>query len=104
MKVVLKASHLCLDAELAAQLFDNSPYAFLAYKEEEQQLLLSPVTNSWFPKLHQAQQYFLKVKNQAGDVATALHALILDHDLDESDRDLDFSLNQKSQFIKINLK
>ena len=104
MKVTLKSSHLCLDAELVNSLLADSQYVFLSYKSEEGQLLVSPVHNQWFPKLHQTHQQFLKVKNQAGDAATALHALLLDYDLDGTDRDLDFSINQKSQFLKISLK
>ena len=104
MSVSLKSSHLCLDANLVSQLLANDPYVFLSYKSAEKQLLLSPVSNTWFPKMHEAHQYFLKLKNSAGDVATALHALILDHDLDDTDRELEYQLNTKSRFLKIELQ
>ena len=104
MKVTLKSSHLCLDAALVNQLLEGNPYVFLSYKEAEKQLLLSPVTNSWFPKMHDTHQQFLKTKNKEGDSATALHAIILDHDLDDSDRELEFTVNHKSRFLKIDLK
>ena len=103
MNVSLKSNHLCLDAEVIASLFGNDTYVLLSYQDQEKRLLAAPVTNTWFSKLHPADQYFLKVKNKEGDCAAPIHNLILDHDLDHVDRDLPFEVNHQSKYLKIDI-
>ena len=103
MKALLKSEHIYLDAELANQFFQAGNPVFISFKEEEKAVLMAPLTNSWFSKLHQAQQTLLKARNQQGDCTTSIRDLILDHDLNATDRELTFTLNNQSKFLKIDL-
>ena len=103
MNVTLKSSHICIDAELAQRLSIAGPYILLSYQNEAKRLLLAPVDNTWFNKIHKADQYFLKMRNQKGDYATAIHALLMDYEINTTDRELDFEINEATKFLKINL-
>ena len=104
MSISLKSQHLIISSELVESYFQNSPYVLLSYKEEIGKLLISPVDNAWFTKMHKADQYFLKQRNLKGDNSTGIHALLLDFDLDDSDRDLSFSENSTSNFLSVDIK
>ena len=103
MNVALKSSHLCIDAELARHLSIKGPYILLSYQNDIKRLLLAPVDNKWFTKIHKADQYFLKMRNQQGDYATAIHGLLMDYEINSTDRNLDFEINSDTKFVKIDL-
>lgn len=103
MNVRLANSHVCMDAPLANSLFKENNLALLSFQESSKQLLVAPITSSWFKKMHEAKQCLLKDKNIQGDKSIALHALLIDYDLDETDRELGYELNEQAGWIKINL-
>ena len=92
-----------MSSTLASTLFKQDNLAFMTFQESTKQLLVAPVTSTWFTKMHEAKQCLLKDKNMHGDKSIAPHALIIDHELDETDRELEFELNEQVGWIKINL-
>lgn len=103
MNVRLSNQHICLEAELAKTFFESESVAQICYQESTNHLLLAPISSSWFSKMHQSSQCHLKEKSMVGDKAIAVHALLMDHDLDESDRPLAYEVNESAGWIKINL-
>ncbi len=86
----LKASHLQVDQELASQVFGEDQNAYVVYYPEKKSLMLAPVSDELFKQLHKAGQYILKDRSAAGDKSIALHDLLIDNQLDDSDRELQY--------------
>ena len=103
MSIRLSSSHLCLDGNLVDSFFDKDPLALIAFQSESNQLIIAPSTSSWFTKIHQAQQCLLKTKSMDGDKSIAIHSLLIDHEIDDTDRTLNYELNRKAGWIKVDL-
>lgn len=102
--VYLKTSHIYLDHELVQAVFGDIPYAYAAYVKEQKALLITPVTSQWFVKMHKPTQFLLKSRNLKGDKTLAIRELLIDHDLDVTDRELAYEVVSKTKLIKINLQ
>ncbi len=101
--VALKASHLYLSASVAEPVFGNESRAYLVYHADRSTLLLAPASFQWFHKLHKASQHMLKTRNRQGDQTIALHEILIDHDLDDTDRALDYVIQESTGILKITL-
>ncbi|MEM6840815.1 MAG: hypothetical protein AAF944_26205 [Bacteroidota bacterium] len=101
--ITLKSSHLYISGTIAQQVFDNEPQAYLAYQAERGVLLVAPVSQQWFYKMHQPSQHLLKARNLQGDKTIALHEILIDHALDNRDRELEYTLQDTSGILKISL-
>ncbi|MBQ4914652.1 hypothetical protein SAMN05421766_11320 [Zobellia uliginosa] len=100
-KISLKTSHIYLDHELIAPIFGESLYAYVTYVEEQGHILITPVTSQWFVKMYKPTQFLLKSRNLKGDKTLAVRELLIDNDLDMSDRELDYEIIEKTQLIKV---
>ena len=101
--VGIKSSHLYIPASVAALVFGKESRAYLIYRPEQKALLLAPASSQWFHKLHQPSQHMLKARNAQGDKTIALHETLIDHDLDDTDRPLDYVIQEKTGILKISL-
>lgn len=100
----LKTSHIYLDHELVREIFGDIHYAYVAYVPEKAALLITPVTSQWFVKMHKPTQFLLKSRNLKGDKTLAIRELLIDHNLDVTDRALAYDVVSKTKLIKVNLK
>ena len=101
--VSLKASHLVIAREVAEVLFKESSNAFVVYYPNRNTLMLAPVTDEVFKQLHKAGQHMLKDRNLKGDKTLALHEILIDHQLDERDRALDYEVQSALGILSIKL-
>lgn len=101
-QVELKSAHLIVPAEIAKEVFGDEQTAYVAYKEESSTLLLSPKSNSWFSKLHKSSEILLKSKDMLGTKSVSIGELLIDHELDQSNRNLSYVINHEKRFLKIN--
>ena len=101
--VALKASHIQLDNSIVEKVFQNIHYAYVTYLESQERLLVTPVSSQWFVKMHEPTQFLLKDKNLKGDKAIGVRELLIDHDIYQDDRELNFEIVEKTNLIKIEL-
>ena len=88
MQVKLKTQHLWITADLAAAVFGDSAQVYTVYYPQQRSLLLAPMTDDIFPTIHKASLQMLKNRNLQGDKTISLQEIIIDHDIEDSDRDL----------------
>ena len=100
----LQSSHLLIDKALSGQVFEGSATVYVSYNSEQQVMLVSPNSNAWFPKLHKAKECILKAKDLHGTKSVAIREFIIDHDLENEDRPLDFEVNGDKRFLKIEMR
>ncbi|KAB8152627.1 hypothetical protein EZY14_012445 [Kordia sp. TARA_039_SRF] len=100
--VSLKSSHIYLNNELVKTVFGNIHYAYAVYNSNQKQLLITPVSSQWFVKMYESPaQFLLKDRNLKGDKTLAIREILIDNDLDTSDRNLEFELVEKTSLLKI---
>ncbi|GJM33801.1 MAG: hypothetical protein DHS20C18_28020 [Saprospiraceae bacterium] len=99
----LKASHLQIDHEIVEQIFGDDHNAYAVYYADKKSLLLAPVSDELFKKLHKASQHMLKDRNLKGDKAIALHEMIIDNQLDDTDRELNYELQPGLGILNVKL-
>ena len=60
-------------------------------------------TDALFKGLHKTSMVMLKLKNGKGDKSITIQEIMIDHDIDPSDRDLDFKADAILKVISIYL-
>ena len=102
-KVILKSSHVYLSAALVETIFESIHYAYVTYVVEQKKMLITPVSSQWFVKMHQPTQFLLKPRNLKGDRTLAIREILIDNDLDTTDRILEYEIVEKTNLIKISM-
>lgn len=102
-QVTLKSSHVYIDATLVEKIFQNIHYAYVTYVEKQNKLLITPVNSQWFVKMHKPTQFLLKSRNLKGDRTLAIREILIDNDLDTSDRVLQYEVVEKTNLIKVSI-
>lgn len=88
----LQASHLQIDKEIAASVFGAVHNALMVYYPQKNALMIAPATDELFKTVHKASQHLLKDRNAQGDKSIAIHEILIDHQLDDTDRELQYEI------------
>ncbi len=102
-KIYLKSSHLYLENDLVETIFGNIHYAYVTYQKDTKKLLVTPVSSQWFVKMYEPAQFLLKSRNLKGDKTLAIREILIDNDLDTTDKELNYELVKRTKLIKIQL-
>ncbi len=97
----LKSQHIVLPHAVAETHLAGETHVLLKFDGEEKKLLLAPATNAHFKQQHKASLHMLKEKNLKGDKSVSIQEIVIDHDIDDQDRIIAFSVHEG--FIKIDL-
>jgi hypothetical protein len=65
--------------------------------------LAAPADEEVFKTIHKAHQQLLKEKNAAGDKSISVQEILLDHDLDNHNRDLEYIAEEPLHILKVKL-
>ncbi len=100
-KIVLKTSHIYLESDLVKSIFGNIHFAYVTYVKDQKKILITPVSSQWFVKMFKPTQFLLKSRNLKGDRTLAIREILIDNDLDTTDRELKFEIVEKTKLIKV---
>ena len=84
-------------------VFKNIHYAYVTYVKTQSRLLITPVSSQWFVKMYEPTQFLLKSRNLKGDRTLAIREILIDNDLDMTDRVLEYEIVEKTNLIKVNM-
>ncbi|MCB9080595.1 MAG: hypothetical protein H6555_02675 [Lewinellaceae bacterium] len=101
--VYLRRQHLWLRAELAQQIFGDEQQVYAVYYANIKTLLLAPMSDTMFRQAHECAMIMLKTRSAAGDRSLTLQEFFLDHDIDDSDRELAFNWAPGIQMLQVTL-
>ncbi|AUD05519.1 hypothetical protein [Spirosoma pollinicola] len=90
--VRLKNSYLLIEASVASVAFGDDFQVSVVYYTERQTLLVAGKSKAFFEKLHKTGWLLLKDRNLLGDKSVNIRELLIDNDLDDTDRDLAYEL------------
>ena len=102
-KITLKSTHLYIDKGVVVRLFSAVTHVYIVYEEKYNHILITPVTSQWFRKMHNPSQYILKARNLEGDKTIDIGGILIDNDLDETDRTLEYEIIDKTELLKIKM-
>lgn len=102
-QVRLQTSHLLIQHHVVQEAFGDSPNVYVVYYPDKRTLMIAPVSDEHFKNLHKASQHLLKDRNLKGDKSIALHEFLIDHQIDTTDRDLEFELLPGLGILQVNL-
>jgi hypothetical protein len=103
MGVQLKTQHLWISADVAATAFGEVAQVYVIYYPKQQTLLLAPMHDEIFPTLHKAGLQMLKSRNLQGDKTISLQEIIIDNDIDDTDRALPYIHQPGVQMLHVTL-
>jgi hypothetical protein len=98
----LQNGHIIIPTALVKSVLEDEIQVSWVYYPERQTLLIAGKSKAFFEKMHKTDWQTLKDKNMKGDKSLFVRAILLDNDLDDSDRDLVFDL-KNTGIISINL-
>jgi hypothetical protein len=102
-KIKLKTSHLYIDSDLAAAAFGDTAQVYAVYYKAKNSLLLAPMNDEFFPKLHKAGLLMLKSRNLQGDKTIAMHEILIDNDINDENRDLEYQYTEGVELLNVKL-
>ncbi len=101
--VCLRSSHLILSKKIVESVFQNDKTVYLIYYPQKRVLMAAPYFNDLFRKIHKAKQYMLKEVSNNREAAIPLHGILLDNEIDKTDRYLDHKCESKINILSVYL-
>lgn len=101
--VQLKKGHLWLSAQVVADTIGDDYQVYLVYYPQRGSLLLAPMSDDIFKQMHKCSLVMLKVRNMQGDKSISLQEIIIDNDLEKTDRPLEYKAAPGMPLLQIQL-
>ncbi len=101
--VSLRSQHLHIAAGVAGNAFGEAQQVYAVYYANLGMLLLAPDSDQMFRQAHDCSMIMLKTVNPAGDRSLSLQEIIIDHDLDDTDRRLDYTAAPGLRMLQVKL-
>jgi hypothetical protein len=98
----LQNGHIIIPTDIVKTVLENEAQINWVFYADRNTLLLAAKSKLFFEKLHKTDWQTLKDKNIQGDKSLFIRAILIDNDLDDSDRDLVFEI-KNTGIISINL-
>ncbi|HEY0299100.1 MAG TPA: hypothetical protein VGB84_07765 [Arachidicoccus sp.] len=102
--VNLLNSHIIIDKSIASQLFSNESYVQVIFYENDAKMMIARDTDDMFRSFHKAKRELLKDKNLLGDKSINIRELIIDNDLDQSNRVLEYKSDAAMSVLNVFIK
>ncbi len=88
MGVKLRTQHLWISGDIVDSALGETAQVYVIYYPQQRSLLLAPMDDDIFPTIHKAGLQMLKSRNLQGDKTISLQEIIIDNDIDDTERDL----------------
>jgi hypothetical protein len=102
-EVYLEAAHICIKKDTAEKVFGSETVVLSVFYAKDNTFMVAPAGEELFKTIHKGSQQMLKSKNAAGDKSISIQELILDNDIDENDRNLEFVVEEALHILKVKL-
>ncbi len=88
----LQNGHIIIPNQIYATVLQNEIQVNWVYYAERGQLLIAGKSKTFFEKMHATQWATLKDKNLNGDKALYVRGILIDNDLDDTNRNLAYEI------------
>lgn len=99
----LRASHLVIPSAIASVLFESAFNVQLVYYPEKHLMLIGRTDDEVFRQLHKTKQHLLKAGGANESRMIALHEILIDHQIADTDRELAFEWQREMGILNVHL-
>ena len=99
--VVLTNKHIIIDNQIVAKIFEDAEQVNWVYYPAKNTILMASQHDDLFRSLHKTAMSMLKFKNSKGDRSISVEELLIDNDMDSSDRSLEYIADEKMKILTI---
>jgi hypothetical protein len=99
--VRLSNAHIVISSDTVAQLFGDAVRASWVYYPQRKTMLVANGQDELFKSLHKTADSILKYSNNQGDRSIAIRELLIDNELDDSNRELAFTADAQMKILTI---
>lgn len=99
--VLLRSSHVVIGANLVRQFFDAHFNVDVVYYPNQRALYVASEQAEDFNALHKTKPYMLKATSLSGAKSIGIRDLLIDHEIDTSDRELLFTWDAMMGVLRI---
>lgn len=99
--ITLTNRHLIISNEIVESIFGFSSQVNWVYYDNKKILMIASQHDDIFKGLHKTSMSMLKFKNSKGDRSISLEELLIDNELDSSDRSLEFNADKKMKILTV---
>ncbi|MBX9892857.1 MAG: hypothetical protein K2Y12_11100 [Chitinophagaceae bacterium] len=99
----LKNGHLIIDNAIIQQLWGDITHLNWVFYKNKNSIMFCSVEDELFKKLHKTTLSMLKLKNANGDRSLSLQELIIDNDLDNTDRALAYIADDGMKILNVTI-
>jgi hypothetical protein len=82
--------HLIIANELSSHLFEQAAHVNMVFYPAKKVLMMAATEDEIFKGLHKTSMQMLKLKNMQGDKSISLEELLIDQELNDADRILEY--------------
>ncbi|HAI76669.1 MAG TPA: hypothetical protein DCM08_10520 [Microscillaceae bacterium] len=100
-QVFLKNNHLIVPNEIAEAVFGEVDFVYLSFKPDVQRLFVVSFHDEVFRKLHEPTMQMLKKRGELPERSIALHEVLIDNDLAQTDRILAHEVRNQRKMLVI---
>ncbi len=97
----LASGHLLIEAAIAHDFFADNSHVNLVYYSQRKTILLAAPNDELFKSLHKTSMVMLKQKNSHGDRSVSIQEIMIDNDIEPTDRVLTFQADSTMKIIII---
>lgn len=99
--VQLNNGHIVLNNVLVKELFANCEKLAWVYYAEKKCFMAANTSDSIFKTIHKTNEAILKHRNNNGDRSISIQELILDNDIDNTNRLLDYKADHAAGILSV---
>jgi hypothetical protein len=99
--IELSNSHLIIDARIAAQILGPQSHVNLVYYPKYNSIFLASATDELFKALHKTTTAMIKSKNNLGDKSISIQEIVIDNNIDPTNRILNFKADFAMKVISV---
>lgn len=99
--IQLSNSHLIIDASIAGQILGPESHVNLVYYPKYNSVFIASAEDELFKALHKTSMAMIKSKNNQGDKSISIQEIVMDNDIDPTNRILNFKADFTMKIISV---
>lgn len=93
--------HLIISKDIVNEILGDCSQVNWVYYPQKKAVMIASQQDDLFKSLHKTSMSLLKYKNSKGDRSISLEELLIDNDLDQNDRILDYQADQQMKILTV---
>ena len=102
--IKLSNAHIIIESDVISKLFNGEERVAWIYYPQRKSLMIAASADELFKSLHKTTVSVLKYRNSKGDRSLDILSVIIDHDIDNTNRELPYRTDKDMKVLTITLE